>query len=132
MEIGRRQALAGAAVVMGVGAGCAGNGAEPAAAPAPDSPGEPSALAKTSEVPVGSALVVDGIVLTQAQPGQIKGFSAVCPHAGCAVSKVDGAKVRCPCHGSTFALDGAVVAGPARKPLTPVPVTVRGDSVVTG
>ncbi|MDZ7882542.1 MAG: Rieske (2Fe-2S) protein [Mycobacterium sp.] len=51
---------------------------------------------------------------------------------GCAVSKVDGAQVICPCHGSTFGLDGAVVSGPAREPLTPAPITVQGDSIVAG
>ena len=126
MAIGRRRMLIGSAVTAGVVVGCS---REDGTAAAEEGSVE---LAKTADVPVGSALVVDDIVLTQQQPGRIQGFSAVCPHAGCAVSKVDGAKVVCPCHGSSFGLDGAVLTGPAREPLRPVAVTVRGDSVVTG
>ena len=81
---------------------------------------------------MGSALVVDGIVLTQPEAGRFAGFSAVCPHAGCAVSKVDGARIICPCHGSSFGLDGAVISGPARAGLAPAQITVRGDSIVAG
>ncbi|MEX7471782.1 Rieske (2Fe-2S) protein [Mycobacterium adipatum] len=125
----RRDVLVGAGAAIGTAvlAGCAAEKAEPAATPAP-----PEVLARTSEVPVGSALVVDGIVLTQPEPGEFTGFSAVCSHAGCTVSKVDGAQVICPCHGSAFGLDGAVLSGPARAPLTPAPITVRGDSIVAG
>lgn len=121
--------LAGAGVAIGSTAlmACTGGAGEPATAPA-----QPEVLARTSEVPVGSALIVDGIVLTQPQPGEFTGFSAVCPHAGCAVAKVDGAQVICPCHGSTFGLDGEVLSGPAREALTPASITVRGDSIVAG
>ncbi len=125
----RRHVIVGASAVVGAGAlvSCAGAADEPAPAQ-----GESDILATTSQVPVGSALIVDGIVLTQPAAGEFTGFSAVCPHAGCAVSKVDGAQVICPCHGSTFGLDGAVVSGPAREPLAPAPITVRGDSIVAG
>lgn len=125
----RRHVIVGAGAVVGAGAlvSCAGATDEPASAQ-----GESGVLATTAQVPVGSALIVDDIVLTQPVAGEFTGFSAVCPHAGCAVSKVDGAQVRCPCHGSTFGLDGAVISGPAREPLAPAPITVRGDSIVAG
>ncbi len=42
--------------------------------------------------------------------------STVCTHLGCIVKR-DGAGFACPCHGSTFALDGTVTKGPAPKPL---------------
>ncbi|CDQ43684.1 Ferredoxin subunit of nitrite reductase or a ring-hydroxylating dioxygenase [Mycolicibacterium neoaurum] len=135
MTLGRRQMLVGSTMAVGaLGAAAAcGSGDTPSAAPqAPSESAENTELAKTADVPVGSALVVDDVVLTQAQPGQIRGFSTVCPHAGCAVSKVTGAELICPCHGSSFGLDGAVITGPARGPLTPVDVVVRGDSVVRG
>ena len=117
---------------LGATAAC-GTRDTPAAAPdVPEASAGNTALATTADVPVGSALVVGDIVLTQERPGQIRAFSTECPHAGCAVSKVAGAELICPCHGSSFGLDGAVITGPARGPLTPVDVIVRGDSVVRG
>ena len=45
-------------------------------------------------------------------------LSAICTHAGCTVSYSQlRDDVVCPCHGSTFALSGAVTNGPATLPL---------------
>ncbi|MDV3132271.1 Rieske (2Fe-2S) protein [Mycobacterium sp. 29Ha] len=89
-------------------------------------------IAKTSEVPVGSGLIVGDVVVTQAAAGDFKGFSSTCTHAGCAVNEVVDGTINCPCHGSKFNLDGSVAAGPATKPLASQPVTVQGDSIVLG
>lgn len=43
-------------------------------------------------------------------------ISAVCTHLGCIVTR-DARGFVCPCHGSVFAADGAVLAGPAPAPL---------------
>ena len=77
-------------------------------------------------------MIVNGTVVTQPTAGVFKGFSTVCPHKGCDVSKVENGTIDCPCHGSQFNLDGAVVQGPADKPLTAKAVTVQGDSIVAG
>ena len=46
-------------------------------------------------------------------------LSATCSHAGCMVSyATTSGDLVCSCHGSTFALDGAVTQGPATMPLT--------------
>lgn len=40
---------------------------------------------------------------------EVRALSATCPHAGCFVEMEGGGRCfRCPCHNSTFALDGAI------------------------
>jgi nitrite reductase/ring-hydroxylating ferredoxin subunit len=41
-----------------------------------------------------------------------------CSHRGCLLhdGKLQGDTIVCPCHGSTFALDGSVLKGPATSP----------------
>jgi Rieske Fe-S protein len=110
--------------------------AAPASAPAtsgsPGAPAPAAALAKIADVPVGSGVIVDDIVVTQPTAGVFKGFSSVCTHAGCNVSKIENGTIDCPCHGSKFSLEGAVVHGPAKDPLEAKAVSVQGDSIVAG
>jgi Rieske Fe-S protein len=96
------------------------------------SPAPANAIATTADVPVGSGVIVDEIVITQPAAGEFKGFSAICTHKGCTVNEVADGTINCPCHGSKFNLDGSVANGPASKPLTPEAVTVQGDSIVLG
>lgn len=100
------------------------------AAPGPAAPA--NAIAKTADVPVGSGVIVDEVVVTQPSAGEFKGFSAICTHAGCTVNEVAEGTINCPCHGSKFNLDGSVASGPASKPLESQAVTVQGDSIVLG
>jgi Rieske Fe-S protein len=146
----RKQFLLGAGVGLAatVLAACSTYGKKPEAASAPPTstvdstpgtgapPGAPApaanAIAKTADVPVGSGLIVDKVVVTQPSAGEFKGFSATCTHAGCTVNKVADGTIDCPCHGSKFNLDGSVANGPATKPLEAKAVTVQGDSIVLG
>lgn len=95
-------------------------------------PAPAEAIAKTADVPVGSGVIVDEVVVTQPSAGVFKGFSSTCTHAGCAVNEVAGGTINCPCHGSKFNLDGTVANGPATRPLDAQAVTVQGDSIVLG
>ena len=99
-------------------------------APGPAAPANP--IATTAEVPVGSGVIVDDIVVTQPSAGEFKGFSAICTHKGCTVDEVADGTINCPCHGSKFNLDGSVANGPATKPLEAKAVSVQGDSIVLG
>ena len=59
-------------------------------------------------------------------------FSPVCPHLGCQVLwNRDTQKFDCPCHGSVFARDGKVLAGPAPRALDTLPSKIdKGDLLV--
>jgi Rieske Fe-S protein len=145
----RRSVLVGAcgtcAVVV---AGCAAYGpGQPAPAPAPAPSAQPGGvgggagtgsgsaggkLAATADVPVGGGVVLADaqLVITQPAAGTFKAFSAICTHQGCTVSAVENGTINCPCHGSEFAIaDGAVVAGPAQKPLPAKSIKVSGGSI---
>lgn len=86
-----------------------------------------------SDVPVGGGVILTepAIVITQPTEGDLKAFTAICPHQGCLVSEVKDNVILCPCHGSLFsAEDGSVLQGPARTGLTSAGVAVDGGSVV--
>lgn len=127
-EVTRRTVLIGAAAAAPLAA-CAGQ-KPPPPMPPPPAPGQ--ALTPVADVPVGSGTIVDGTFVTQPTAGVFKGFVAQCTHAGCGLNRViDGVAV-CPCHSSSFGLDGEVVRGPAFAPLKPRAVTVRGNEIVAG
>jgi Rieske Fe-S protein len=139
--ISRKTAIVSGGVVLAAAAlsACTTYGKAPSQAPAGGSPSEgataprtpgSAALASTADVPVGSGLIVDDVVLTQPSAGVFKAFSTVCTHAGCAVSKIADGTIDCPCHGSKFNLDGTVAKGPASRPLDPKPIAVKGTSIV--
>jgi Rieske Fe-S protein len=94
-----------------------------------------SAVIAVTAVPVGGGVIVDrlGIVVTQPTAGAIHAFSSKCTHLGCTVSEVHNGVISCPCHGSEFNdSTGAVVHGPATRPLPTVNVVVRNGSVYEG
>lgn len=60
----------------------------------------------------------EAIVVTSDQG--VSAFSSVCPHLGCRINRVEAGEIVCPCHGSRFAMDGAVAHGPASRRLQPL------------
>jgi cytochrome b6-f complex iron-sulfur subunit len=59
-----------------------------------------------------------GGFLTREQ-GTLRALAITCPHLGCSYAFDDGKQhFVCPCHGSEFALDGRVLRGPAKSPLS--------------
>lgn len=131
----RRGLLAGAGLAGLAGAisACsAGNSSSTPPPAAASGAAAGSALAPTSKIPVGGGMIFPGpqVVVTQPTAGDFKGFSAVCTHMGCIVNQISNGTIDCPCHGSQFSIStGAVVAGPAPRPLPAKVIKVSGDSV---
>ena len=76
-----------------------------------------------------SALVRHGLAkwaVHRDHDGGLHVCSAVCPHLGGMVRwNPNEQSWDCPCHGSRFSVDGAVINGPANVPLTRVDVSAR-------
>jgi Rieske Fe-S protein len=65
--------------------------------------------------------------------GQIVAFTPQCPHLGCAYSYDERNKeFLCPCHTSTFALDGKVLTGPAPRALDRYETKVTENKLLLG
>lgn len=72
-----------------------------------------------------------GAVWLYRQRGALVCLSTQCPHTGCSVD-FDASQrcFRCPCHDSSFALDGARQSGPAPRDLDRLPVEEREGRVL--
>jgi menaquinol-cytochrome c reductase iron-sulfur subunit len=80
---------------------------------------------KYPQVPVGAVYLLR-------QGGKVSALNVVCPHAGCFVDFIAEKKCYlCPCHNSSFALDGGIndKKSPSPRGLDPLKVEMRGNEV---
>jgi 3-phenylpropionate/trans-cinnamate dioxygenase ferredoxin subunit len=64
--------------------------------------------------------------------GHLYAFDDTCTHAGCSLADGDleGTVVECACHGSRYDITtGAVIRGPAPKPIHVHPVAIEGPDL---
>lgn len=60
-----------------------------------------------------------------------RALDAVCPHLGCIVRRAeDDPGFYCPCHGSRFAADGALLQGPAEEGLRELDVETVDEALI--
>jgi thiosulfate dehydrogenase (quinone) large subunit len=92
-------------------------------------------ITSTSSVPVGGAHLFNDpktgqpAYVVQPSSGSFKAFSAVCTHQGCQVG-FSGGEFVCPCHGSMYnGATGAVLNGPATRPLPSIAIDVSNGTV---
>ncbi|MFC5996775.1 ubiquinol-cytochrome c reductase iron-sulfur subunit [Pseudonocardia hispaniensis] len=127
-----RRTVVGLGIVAATGSlvGCATYGQTQPTRQSQPAAGE--VLVAAADVPVGGGVILAdrGVVVTQPATGDFHAFSSTCTHQGCTVAKVADGTIDCPCHGSRFdATTGAVVAGPAPRPLPSQAITVEGASI---
>jgi nitrite reductase/ring-hydroxylating ferredoxin subunit len=77
---------------------------------------------------------VDGTSVNVANAnGRLYAFDDACTHMGCSLAdgRLAGTVVTCGCHGSQFDVtSGAVLRGPAQKPVRSRSVHVKGDDLL--
>jgi len=79
-------------------------------------------VSDVNQIPLGEGRIirqgVKKLAVFRAEGGSLTVKSAICPHLGCVVNWNDAEKTwDCPCHGSRFTTDGAVLNGPSAMPL---------------
>ncbi|HEY3359196.1 MAG TPA: Rieske (2Fe-2S) protein [Polyangia bacterium] len=135
----RRERRTFLAILGGVGVAWLGGGAWPVyryLSPLP----QPDPFGKTGRAKVEKLTPADvarpgaggsgayagrGLIVLRAPDGSLRAFDAKCTHAGCNVG-FQGDKLFCPCHGGTYDLTGANIAGPPPRPLTRLEVIEEG------
>jgi Rieske Fe-S protein len=82
---------------------------------------------------VGQTVGVDGVgeggvgmAVTRLSATSVIAVSRMCTHQACTVGLpgAPGSQMQCPCHGSVFTVQGAVVQGPAPAPLRTFAATI--------
>ncbi len=99
---------------------------------------EVAPVAFTVDVPVGATRLFsyptphDPCVLIRTADQGFIAYSQACTHLSCAVlPQVEAGVIRCPCHEGLFDLaSGRPLAGPPRRPLSRVTLTVRGSQIL--
>ena len=82
---------------------------------------------KIPETPIGA------VYLRRTGEKTVEALNVVCPHLGCFVQFNDEKKAYgCPCHNSSFALDGKILdpKSPSRRPLDSLAVEIREGNEV--
>ncbi len=70
-------------------------------------------------------------ILIRTPTGELRAFSAVCTHLQCTVQyRPDLQHIWCACHNGHYDLSGKNIAGPPPRPLDPLVVNLRGNTIV--
>jgi quinol---cytochrome c reductase iron-sulfur subunit, bacillus type len=94
--------------------------------------GQPDAVSFTDQSSEGylRETVVRNVWVVRRSETEITVFSPICTHLGCRYDwQPQASRFVCPCHGSVFALDGKVLAGPAPRPLDTLPAKIENGEL---
>ena len=70
----------------------------------------------------------EDILLFMTDSGTYTAIGTLCTHQGCTVRPGKNVLI-CPCHGSSFDLEGRVLRGPAQRPLNTYLVEIEGEEL---
>jgi nitrite reductase/ring-hydroxylating ferredoxin subunit len=95
------------------------------------------AIAELEEIPVGGCKVFryptenDPCILLRLQPEKFVAFNQSCTHLACPVHfDASANQLVCPCHLGFFSVeDGRPIAGPPKRPLTKLSISVQSAQV---
>jgi Rieske Fe-S protein len=73
--------------------------------------------------------VIGAVWLLKKSDGGVTALSSICPHSGCSINQKSRTTYGCPCHDSTFELDGKATDGPSPRPMDPLEVQVKDKDV---
>jgi Rieske Fe-S protein len=79
----------------------------------------------------GFVLVKDtsagNVLIVRSGDNQLSALSPICPHKQCQVEVKGPTMIQCPCHKSTYKLDGTYERGPAKASLKKFNISKEGD-----
>ena len=89
-------------------------------------------LGSLEDIPFGSvtAFRSDKLYLVRMDDGGFLALSLQCTHLGCAITwNKDSGQFDCPCHASSFSMDGEVLSPPAPRALDIYPLRIEGGMI---
>lgn len=89
-------------------------------------------LGKVEDIAKGSvtAFRSDRLYLVRMDDGGLLAISLQCTHLGCAISwNKDSGEFDCPCHASSFNMEGEVISPPAPRSLDTYPIKIEGGLI---
>ena len=89
----------------------------------------PALATPNGAIKIQPALLADPIYILALAGGRFTAVSPICTHRGCTVD-VQGERLVCPCHGSTYSREGIVLRGPAQRQLKRFSTARDGDAIV--
>jgi Rieske Fe-S protein len=96
------------------------------------------AVAKIADIPADKPLLADYgddvLYLVKKSPTEVIVLSQTCPHVGCKLAfNASTKQFDCPCHASSFSIDGVKLSGPAPRNMYGAEFEiVNGEVVVSG
>jgi Rieske Fe-S protein len=71
------------------------------------------------------------VLMVRDAEDSVRAFDPLCTHKSCVLGyNADRRRLDCPCHGSSFDLDGKPQARPATIPLRTYPAVLDGDRII--